>query len=378
MNRYIKSGVLLCTVCAALLSACAPKDKALISSAEEANDLTYTDSHVAGTLCEGVLVDAELPDLSEVSSYPVISGRMKETDEKVIRQVMDYFFRNHKPEEIREQKSLESEMVNYYIPGSGENWKKSFAIYQAADETGFYFSDDEAYPYPYITDDRALFPTPGTEIAPFVDSGIVDLPFMTREEAVKTVQKQLKQWGIPMIGKPLVYTLDGGNLYELLDNWNQNGYLQTDLSGVSRKMLDCYYMIFDTGYQGIPYTFFQRAVDGRYYDGARLELHFTEQGIIQMEYHWAEYEVEELEQQKSCLSIEEAFACLKRHFEQTVLTSEIDIPKIYFQYVPVSAEEAEGSYVFVPAWVFQPAGEVAGTYNYLDPVLINAITGEEI
>ena len=53
-------------------------------------------------------------------------------------------------------------------------------------------------------------------------------------------------------------------------------------------------MIFDTGYQGIPYTFFQRAVDGRYYDGARLELHFTEQGIIQMEYHWAEYEVEEL------------------------------------------------------------------------------------
>lgn len=91
MNRYIKSGVLLCTVCAALLSACAPKYKALISSAEEANDLTYTDSHVAGTLCEGVLVDAELPDLSEVSSYPVISGRMKETDEKVIRQVMDYF-----------------------------------------------------------------------------------------------------------------------------------------------------------------------------------------------------------------------------------------------------------------------------------------------
>ena len=137
-------------------------------------------------------------------------------------------------------------------------------------------------------------------------------------------------------------------------------------------------MIFDTGYQGIPYTFFQRAVDGRYYDGARLELHFTEQGIIQMEYHWAEYEVEELEQQKSCLSIEEAFACLRRHFEQTVLTSEIDIPKIYFQYVPVNAGETKGSYVFVPAWVFQPAGDVAGTYNYLDPVLINAITGEEI
>ena len=212
MNRYIKSGVLLCTVCAALLSACAPRGKSLTSSAEEATDLTYTDSHVTGTLCEGVLVDAELPDLSEVSSYPVISGRMKETDEKVIRQVMDYFFRNHKPEEIHEQKSPESEMVNYYIPGSGENWKKSFAIYQAADETGFYFSDDEAYPYPYITDDRALFPTPGTEIAPFVDSGIVDLPFMTRQEAVESVQKQLKQWGIPMIGEPLVYTLDGGNL----------------------------------------------------------------------------------------------------------------------------------------------------------------------
>ena len=92
MNRYIKSGVLLCTVCAVLLSACAPRGKSLTSSAEEATDLTYTDSHVTGTLCEGVLVDAELPDLSEVSSYPVISGRMKETDEKVIRQVMDYFF----------------------------------------------------------------------------------------------------------------------------------------------------------------------------------------------------------------------------------------------------------------------------------------------
>ena len=146
------------SLCCAALCLCS-KGQVFDFIGRGSTDLTYTDSHVTGTLCEGVLVDAELPDLSEVSSYPVISGRMKETDEKVIRQVMDYFFRNHKPEEIHEQKSPESEMVNYYIPGSGENWKKSFAIYQAADETGFYFSDDEAYPYPYITDDRALFPT---------------------------------------------------------------------------------------------------------------------------------------------------------------------------------------------------------------------------
>lgn len=361
-----------------LLSACAPAVNSRKSSDDLSDDLTYTDTHVTGTLCEGVSVDADFPDLSQVSSYPIISGQMKKTDEEVIQKIKDYIFRDYKPEEIQKETASDSWLVNYYIPGTGEDWKKSLGVYGAPDETGFIAWDYEAYPYYFVTYNRGILPTEGVEIYPFINSGIENLSFMGREEAVKEVKDKLAQWNIPITGEPLVYTLDGETMYQLLENWNQSGYAVTDLEGVTTEMLDCYYMIFDTGYQGIPYTFFMRTVEGKYYNGARLECHLTKQGIVEMEYHWAEYDVEEVESHESALSIEEALAGLQRHFEQTVLTSEIDILKIYFQYVPVKAGESDGSYVFAPAWVFQPAGEVAGEYGYLDPVFIHAITGEEI
>lgn len=152
---------------------------------------------------------------------------------------------------------------------------------------------------------------------------------MKRSKAVDTVKKYLKEWGFDTVGEPLVFSVQGSDLCQLLEYWNEIDFYDTPIAGTPKEKLDCYYMVFDTGYHQIPYTYF-----------------------------------------------EQAFAAVKEYYENMVAVSDLEIEKIYFQYVPSDVDRKTETYTFRPTWIFQTAGEIQGEKLYLERVSVDGITGE--
>ena len=152
---------------------------------------------------------------------------------------------------------------------------------------------------------------------------------MKRSEAVDTAKKYLKEWGFDTVGEPLVFSVQGSDLHQLLEYWNEIDFYDTPIAGTPKEKLDCYYMVFDTGYHQIPYTYF-----------------------------------------------EQAFAAVKEYYENMVAVSDLEIEKMYFQYVPSDVDRKTETYTFRPTWIFQTTGEIQGEKLYLERVSVDGITGE--
>ena len=92
-------GGLVCLLCACGAGAEDPGAGVVLGS----TDLLYEDGHVSGELCEGVTVDADIPDLSAVTSYDIVSAHMTLPDEDVLRSMRDYVFAGYSEDEIAEE-----------------------------------------------------------------------------------------------------------------------------------------------------------------------------------------------------------------------------------------------------------------------------------
>lgn len=371
--------LLLLGIAIFILTGCRSPKEPQSTQEDMSMELHWEDNHVSGTLCEGVTVDADFPEMSHITDYDIISAHMAAPDESEIDAIKAYLFKNDAPEDIEEIWVEEDQMLGYHVKGD----KRGMTVYQAPCEKGVYFYDNEAYPWPDLYYEYSIRPNKSDDITDeielFAHAGKEDLAFMKRDEAIDTVQKYLEEWGIDTLGEPMVFSIKGSDLYQLLEYWNEIDFYDTPITGTPEEKLDCYYMVFDTGYQNIPYTYFEQPFGGVYAIGARLFVRFTDQGIVWMSEYGSQYEVEEiLEEHETCISLEQALEKVKAHYENMVSVSELRLEKIYFQYAPSDLEAETGTYTFVPNWSFQMAGEIQGEMTYLDRISINAITGELI
>lgn len=286
-----------------LLGGCAPRETPQSVQESKNARLQYEERHVRGTLCEGVTVDADLPDTSRITEYDVILARMTEPKERDIQSVKEYLFRKDAPEKIVEKRTVDGDMLHYYVPVDGTEEERRMVVYLTPGERGLSFSDTQACPWPAI--------------------------YLKRSKAVDTVKKYLKEWGFDTVGEPLVFSVQGSDLCQLLEYWNEIDFYDTPIAGTPKEKLDCYYMVFDTGYHQIPYTYF-----------------------------------------------EQAFAAVKEYYENMVAVSDLEIEKIYFQYVPSDVDRKTETYTFRLTWIFQTTGEIQGEKLYLERVSVDGITGE--
>lgn len=327
-------------------------------------DLTYTDTHVSGTLCDGVTVDADIPDLSNVSSYDIVSARLQLPNQKVLQSMNDYVFRNVPASEIKCQE-LDKELAEYTALD-----KISFGICKSPDKPYIVFTNQKQYPniLPHITHEIPL-----EQQSKKFSLKKENLTFMSQTEAVQTVEKQLAAWDIHPIGTPQVFCIDGTTWYSQLDD---------PVPTKSPQDLDCYYMIFQTGYHNIPYTWFEYHISSIDTPASILEVFFSKDGIISFDYSYANYIVEStLQSSSSAITLDQALSQIKTYYNELIPTSDTFIHNIYFQYVPTNLTQ-ENMYTLVPAWIIQPSindtssEEVIETY--LDVIAVNAITGDII
>lgn len=327
-------------------------------------NLTYTDTHVSGTLCEGVTVDADIPDLSNVSSYDIVSARLQLPNQKVLQSMNDYVFRNVPASEIKCQE-LDKELAEYTALD-----KISFGICKSPDKPYIVFTNQKQYPniLPHITHEIPL-----EQQSKKFSFKKENLTFMSQTEAVQTVEKQLAAWDIHPIGTPQVFCIDGTTWYSQLDD---------PVPTKSPQDLDCYYMIFQTGYHNIPYTWFEYHISSIDTPASILEVFFSKDGIISFDYSYANYIVEStLQSSSSAITLDQALSQIKTYYNELIPTSDTFIHNIYFQYVPTNLTQ-ENMYTLVPAWIIQPSindtssEEVIETY--LDVIAVNAITGDII
>ena len=286
-----------------LLGGCASRETPQSVQESKNARMQYEERRVSGTLCEGVTVDADLPDMSRITEYDVILARMTEPKERDIQSVKEYLFRKDAPEKIMEKRTEDGCMLHYYVPVDGTEEERRMVVYLTPGERGLSFSDTQACPWPAI--------------------------YLKRSKAVDTVKKYLKEWGFDTVGEPLVFSVQGSDLHQLLEYWNEIDFYDTPIAGTPKEKLDCYYMVFDTGYHQIPYTYF-----------------------------------------------EQAFAAVKEYYENMVAVSDLEIEKIYFQYVPSDVDRKTETYTFRPTWIFQTTGEIQGEKLYLERVSVDGITGE--
>lgn len=358
-----------------LLSSCGSREAA--EQAEDpSTDLIYSATHVEGTLCEGVTVDVDIPDLSNCTRYDMVSAHLQLPDDEVIQSMKEYIFAGYAPEEIREE-HLEGQHINYFTDDMYEGpWLTTIADPTFA-RISFYNSKAWQDGDGYISFSRTMEMGSEWEEA----FGKDQLAFMDRDDAVKEVEALLSEWGIEPIGDPEVYCLDFEGLCAI-----QHGRHSTFKPELGHA-LDCYLMRFDVGYQNIPYTFYEfdsKGIENETY-GAELDVYFTDQGIMNFNYDFANYLVGDVvEPHDSIIPLDQAMGKLKEQYENIIITSEIYVAGVYFQYIPtldgtsIGQKEETGETILVPAWVIQPATMLSDGEWYLDPVIVNAITGQEM
>lgn len=330
-------------------------------------NLTYTENHVRGELTEGVTVDADIPDLSAITSYDIVSAHLQLPDDAVLQSMKDYVFEGYSKDKIEQTNDEEYGLRRFYIEesdcGIGFCYRTMFQY--------VCFNDLNKYPNILPHYARTIPLEQHTDMFDFTQT---ELGFMSRKDAVATVEEQLAEWKIETIGEPMVLCVDGDFWYAQLDD---------PVEPESLDEMDAYYMLFDVGYHNIPYTYFGfgSSAQGTETYGARLEIFFTSKGIVDFDYSFADYSIDgALETHDTVITLDQAMSILKKQYEEQIAVLGIHIPVIYFQYVPTNADG--NSCTLVPAWIMQPAANISTdgevSESYLDIIAINAITGEVI
>lgn len=374
-------GGLTCLLCACGAGAEDPGAGVVLGS----TDLLYEDGRVSGELCEGVTVDADIPNLSAVTSYDIVSAHMTLPDEDVLRSMRDYVFAACSEDEIQQVYTEEDQRTNYYVDGDTEYYRDYIvSICRAPGQQNVSLWKFYDYPHePFVYDPTLMY---DFAFSPFETQR--DFDFMKREDAVRAVCAQLAEWEIETIGEPIVFCMDGDGMYEYLTQmyeWNQD---PTPVKQEDKADLEGYFMVFDTGYHNIPYTCFERGsvIEETYTYGAQLWVFFTAKGIIRLDYGWADYEIDgTLEEHDAPVTLDQALSQVRTRYEDLVVTSAVEIENIFFQYVPQNPDSETGSVTLVPAWVFQPQfsataekAERKEVGSYEDVIMIHAITGKFI
>ena len=364
-SRFRAASMLfLATVSVCFLCSCRTNQTSNTASNLGSTDLSYTDHHVSGTLCDGVTVDADIPDLSNVVSYDIVSARLQLPNQKVIQSMKDYVFRNVPTSEIKCQE-LDEELTEYTTSD-----EISLGICKSPDKPYIVFTNRKQYPniLPHIT--HAI---PLEQQSKKFALEKENLAFMSQAEAVQTVEKLLTNWDIHPIDTPQVFCIDGATWYAQLDD---------PVPTNSPQDLDCYYMIFQTGYNNIPYTWFEYNISSIDAPASILEVFFSKDGIVQFNYSYANYTIEStLQSSTSAITLDQALSQIRNYYNELISTSDTYIHNIYFQYIPTNLTQ-KNVYTLVPAWIIQPSindtssGEVIETY--LDVIAVNAISGDII
>lgn len=362
-------------------------------------DLNYIEDHVSGTLYKGITVDADIPDLSSISSYDIVSAHLQPPDQKLIQSLKDYIFAGYAADEIEMEYTAEDQHTNFFVAAEEpQYWHAGLTLIEYPGAERISITNNDAWDSggQYADNIHKSIPME-TQVGMFTKD---ELDFMSPAAAIETVMTQLSEWNIQPIKKPEVYCLDYETLlhHEHLFLAQQSDTFRPELG----KELDCYFMIFETGYNNIPYSFYEfySSASGEMTLGASLQVYFTAAGIIDLSYDHADYAIDQvLEVHDEIITLDQAMSQVAKQYEELIVTANIHIPKIYFQYVPttdgIKIGRAPETYqsILVPAWIIQPAFynfavydsavydfdiDSADSETYLDPIVIHAITGQDI
>lgn len=212
--------ILLSGILAAFLCSCGGTDSNVSTTELGSVNLNDTGNHVSGTLCEGVTVDADIPDLRAVTEYDIVSARQQLPKDEVLDAMKDYVFEGCLPSEIKKEYSEEDLHTNFYIGPDDGLKERIFGITEQPGMQGVGWFNRVYDPgmdcVSYVYD---ISP----ELQKISEFDVPELGFSSRADAVKSVEKKLEEWDIETIGEPTVFAVDGKRVLEWL-NEDQNDF----------------------------------------------------------------------------------------------------------------------------------------------------------
>lgn len=357
------------------LTACSKSEPVHDKLGNDQIDVAVASGNAQGNLIQGVTVNAYTPNLDKVDAYAIVSAHVVFPDDLILQSMKDFIFSSVAEADVFPEATGDPDRVL---------WSTSEGAY--GPWMGYY--DYPEYKSITLVDGDALMsggeyvryepsiPLESQTLSVFTSE---ELEFMDKQQAIAQVKDQLAAWNIQTIGDPKVFCLDTYTLINQLDL--EDTKRETDQS------LDCYLMVFEVGYNGIPYSDLEyvSAVTGDLAYSTRLSVLFTQKGIIHFECQQIDYEIDKVISSSSeIISLQEAFEILTQQFAEIVITTPIEISEIALQYIPTTDGEhfgidpENGESILIPAWVFKPSIDSYDGKEYLDPIVLNAITGQNI
>ena len=357
------------------LAACSKSEPVYDQLGNDQIDVAVASGNAQGNLIQGVTVNACTPNLDKVDAYEIVSAHVVFLDNLILQDMKDFIFSSVSEADVFQEDTGDPNRALWSTSkGANGPW---MGYYDYPEYKSITLVDGDALMSggEYVRYEPSI-PLESQALSIFTSN---ELEFMDKQQAIVQVEKQLATWNIRPIGDPKVFCLDTHTLINQLDL--EDVKIETD------NTLDCYLMVFNIGYNGIPYSDleFVSAVTGDLAYSTRLNVLFTQKGIIHFECQQIDYKIDEVISKSSeIITLQKAFEILAQEFSEIIITTPIEISEIALQYIPTTDGEhfgiiqENGKTILVPAWVFKPSIDSYDGEVYLDPIVLNAITGQKI
>lgn len=224
-----------------------------------------------------------------------------------------------------------------------------------------------------------------------------DLPFASIQQATKAAQLLIDTLSIPVMGEPVIYSLD----YQTLNTENERQYQAAlDLSsGLGSTFLPtkleieeddaCYVLVYTIALDGFPVSPDLNGVygDGSLTPGTELVMCYDERGISGVSLEYVPL-IDIATDPEEALSLDEILKREKEKYNSLILEGDYLIYAIRQEYIAQPNASQENRYTFIPVWRFSiehtfEINKGDGTGSTLQATetifdIYNAVTGEEL
>ncbi|MEW8955935.1 hypothetical protein [Clostridium sp.] len=222
---------------------------------------------------------------------------------------------------------------------------------------------------------------------------VENFKFKKREEAIKEVEKYLKELGISYDPQKEVYALDYKTLQSYQDKLSkEDDFFISMVEGGKIKLKnwseedEAYYIFLKSNIDGVPVTSKSYTLQSAdvHVLGAGIRTIISKNGIEEMASEGRIYDKKEIkEKNPKRLSLDEALEKLKVKYESIILGSNLKVKDISLEYVPVAIKDNNSEFYLYPTWCFdiEETGideKINKEFKDTITVFINAVTGEEI
>lgn len=330
-------------------------------------------THMTETLCDGLAIDADIPEGFALSTYQANFFTISASDAASL---------------LAGGSKVKTEEPHHYDPNGYTLVLDSGARISHANGILTYWSETEER-------DREISDLLSRYGEAHSEEEVHTLSFMSPEEAAGKASALIRELG--MIGEPTLDTMIGLSGAEIMA-W-QNALMTDDSyswwADIGKTVVlddltsedDAYYLSFYFTYQDVPVFDQDRepgissASDSFLPSSMKAEALITPKGVRYFTVQNALSAQGGKQAAQSILSAREALEKLCEKQENTIPFGTRLITKVWLEYIPIRAEnavEGVGPFVLKPYWCFGTVDAESDGEHIMDAERINAVTGDDL